>query len=143
MPHEHPLFQFDCEAVLFDLDGVLVDSRRCVERHWLEWAGRHQLNTDKVLHYAHGRSAIETIRLVAPQLDVEREAADFVAGEAYDTAGLVKIPGALENAPFMVDEAAYTANRDYAPVRVSVTELGMVRGQRLFALEIWPVSFNS
>jgi sugar-phosphatase len=96
MPHEHHVFQFDCDAVLFDLDGVLVDSRRCIERHWLEWASQHQLNPDRVLHYAHGRRAVETIRLVAPHLDAEREAAGLVAGETYDTAGLVKIPGALE-----------------------------------------------
>jgi mannitol-1-/sugar-/sorbitol-6-phosphatase len=97
MPHhEHHLFQYDCDAVLFDLDGVLVDSRYCVERLWLEWAGRHHLNTDKVLHYSHGRRAVETIRVVAPHLDAEAEAAELVAREAQDTAGLVKIPGALE-----------------------------------------------
>jgi len=96
MPHEHHLFQFNCDAVLFDLDGVLVDSRHCVERHWLEWASQHHLNPDKVLHYAHGRRTVETIRLVAPHLDAEREATELEAGEAYDTDGLVKIPGALE-----------------------------------------------
>ncbi|HEX7432936.1 MAG TPA: HAD-IA family hydrolase [Anaerolineaceae bacterium] len=96
IPHEHHLFQFDVDAVLFDLDGVLVDSRHCVERHWLEWAGQHHLNTDKVLHYAHGRRTVETIRLVAPYLNVEREATELETEEAYDTAGLVKIPGALE-----------------------------------------------
>jgi mannitol-1-/sugar-/sorbitol-6-phosphatase len=96
MPHEHHVFQFDCDAVLFDLDGVLVDSRHCVERHWLEWANQHHLNTDKVLHYAHGRRKVETIRLVAPLLDAEREAAELEAVEAQDTAGLAKIPGAPE-----------------------------------------------
>lgn len=97
MPHhEHLIYQFDCDAVLFDLDGVLVDSRHCVERHWLEWASRHNLNKDKVLHYAHGRRTVETIRLVAPQLDAEREAAELEASEAIDTVGLVKITGALE-----------------------------------------------
>jgi sugar-phosphatase len=96
MPHEHHLFQFACDAVLFDLDGVLVDSKHCVERHWLEWANRHHLNTDKVLHYAHGRRTVETIHLVAPLLDAELEARELEAGEANDTAGLVKIPGALE-----------------------------------------------
>ena len=97
MPHhEHPLYQYDCDAVLFDLDGVLVDSRHCVERHWLEWAARNHLNKDKVLHYAHGRRTVETIRMVAPQLDVEREAAELEASEASDTIGLAKIPGALE-----------------------------------------------
>jgi sugar-phosphatase len=96
MAHEPHLFQFNCDAVLFDLDGVLVESRHCVERHWLEWASQHHLNKDKVLHYAHGRRTIETIHLVAPHLDAEREATELEAGEANDTAGLVKIPGALE-----------------------------------------------
>jgi sugar-phosphatase len=97
MPHhENHLFQYDCDAILFDLDGVLVDSRHCVERHWLEWASQHHLNKDKVLHYAHGRRTVETIRLVAPQLDAEREAAELEASEANDTVGLIKIPGALE-----------------------------------------------
>ena len=96
MPHEHSIFQFNCDAILFDLDGVLVDSRHCIERHWQEWASQHQLNLDKVLHYAHGRRTVETIRLVAPELDAEREASELEAAETSDTAGLVKIPGALE-----------------------------------------------
>src|SRR5512133_4079365 len=96
MPHEHPVFQYDCDAILLDLDGVLVDSRHCIERLWKAWASQHAINPDKVLHYAHGRRAVETIRLVAPQLDAEREAAELWAVEARDTTGLVKIPGALE-----------------------------------------------
>ena len=96
MPHEHHFFQFDCDAILFDLDGVLVDSKHCIERHWVEWATRYKLNTDKVLHFAHGRRTLETIRLAAPHLDAEREAAEMEASEAFDTAGLVRIPGALE-----------------------------------------------
>lgn len=96
MPHEHHVFQFDCDAVLFDLDGVLVDSRHCIERLWREWATQRHINVDKILHYAHGRRAVETIRLVAPHLDAEREAADLWAVEARETAGLAKIPGVFE-----------------------------------------------
>ena len=97
MPHHEPhIYQYNCDAILFDLDGVLVDSRLCVERHWLEWADRHHLNKDKVLHYAHGRRTVETIRIMAPHLDAEREAADMEANEAFDIIGLVKIQGALE-----------------------------------------------
>ncbi len=96
MPHEHPTFQYDCEAVLFDLDGVLVDSRHCIEHIWKVWANQHNINVDKVLHYAHGRRAMETIRLVAPHLDAEREAAELWAIEAQETSGLARIPGALE-----------------------------------------------
>ena len=53
-----------------------------------------------------------------------------------------KIPGARENAPFIFDEAAYKANMDYAPERVTLSEVGVARGQRLFLLEIWPLSYN-
>ncbi len=96
MPHEHPTFQYDCDAVLFDLDGVLVDSRHCIEYIWKVWANQRHINVDKVLHYAHGRRATETIRLVAPQLDAEREATELWAIEAHETVGLSRIPGALE-----------------------------------------------
>ena len=76
--------------------GCWWTSRHCVERHWLEWASGHQLNKDKVLHYAHGRRTVETIRLVAPHLDAEGEAAALEARAAVDTTGLVKVAGALE-----------------------------------------------
>lgn len=96
MHHEHHTFQYDCDAVLFNLDGVLVDSRHCIKRLWQNWASQRHINTDKVLHYAHGRRAVETIRLVAPHLDADREAKDFLAIEALETTGLAKIAGALE-----------------------------------------------
>jgi len=35
--------EWDCDAVLFGLDGVLVDSAMCVERHWWRWATEHGL----------------------------------------------------------------------------------------------------
>src|SRR2546426_5912078 len=47
--------QFRCSALLFDLDGVLVDSRAVVERTCRRWALRHQLDPDEVLRIAHGR----------------------------------------------------------------------------------------
>lgn len=96
MPHEHHVFQYDCDAVLFDLDGVLVDSTHCIEHLWRVWASQRNINIDKVLHYVHGRRAVETIRMVAPHLDAEREAAELWAIEAQETNGLVKIPGAVE-----------------------------------------------
>jgi sugar-phosphatase len=83
-----------CKAVLFDLDGVLVDSRACVERHWRRWATQNRLDLDEILKVAHGRRAIETVRLVAPHLDAESEAAALEAAEAVDTVGVVEVSGA-------------------------------------------------
>jgi sugar-phosphatase len=88
------LKQFMCEAILFDLDGVLVNSTVCIERHWNLWAQRHGLDIQKILAVAHGRRSIDTIRLIAPYLPAESEAQLLEQGEAQDTEGLVTYPGA-------------------------------------------------
>jgi sugar-phosphatase len=87
---------FTCQAVLFDLDGVLVDSTPCVTRVWTEWALRHNLDPEHVVHVAHGQKAIETVRKVAPQLDAEREFRIIEKMELDDTDGLRLLPGAKE-----------------------------------------------
>lgn len=87
---------FSCSAILFDLDGVLVDSTRQVDREWREWASRKGVDGDAVMAIAHGVRTIEVIRLVAPHLDVEAEAAAIENHEAHDQTGVVVMPGALE-----------------------------------------------
>jgi sugar-phosphatase len=87
---------FRCKAILFDLDGVLVDSAECVERTWRRWATDHHLNPESVIALAHGRRAIETVRLVAPQLVAEVELASLAASEATTTEGVYEIMGARE-----------------------------------------------
>ena len=84
-----------CRAILFDLDGVLVDSRRCIELIWHAWAARRGLDPAPFLRVAHGRRTSETIRMVAPDLDVATAAAELDAMEAVETRGLTPAPGAL------------------------------------------------
>ena len=90
----HAVGEFLCDAILFDLDGVLIDSTACVERHWGAWARRHGLETERVISMAHGVRNIETMRRLAPDSDVEQEAADFAALEVEDTSGIVAVQGA-------------------------------------------------
>ena len=85
-----------CEAVLFDLDGVLIDSTSCIVRHWTAWATRHGLDASAVLRVVHGLRTVETMRLVAPHLDAEAEAERYTAGELADTDGVVVMEGALQ-----------------------------------------------
>jgi mannitol-1-/sugar-/sorbitol-6-phosphatase len=105
----------DCAAILFDLDGVLIDSTTCVERHWRDWAEQHGLDALRILRIAHGVRNVDTMRLLAPHLDVEKEAAVFAAGEVADTAGVVAIEGAsqiieiLEGARWAVVTSCSTA----------------------------------
>ncbi len=83
-----------CRAILFDLDGVLVDSRECIELIWHAWAGERGLDPAEFLRVAHGRRIAETLRLVAPQLDAAAEAAVLDAMEEVETRGLRAAPGA-------------------------------------------------
>ncbi len=86
----------DCNAILFDLDGVLVDSAACVERHWRRWANSHGLDAERILRVAQGRRTAETIATVAPHLDAELESAELVRGEENDVVGVYEVAGARE-----------------------------------------------
>ena len=85
-----------CGAILFDLDGVLMDSRVCVERHWTRWANGHGFDVARVLAEAHGRRTTDTIRAVAPSLDIEAEARLIEGAESVDFEGVTTLPGAAE-----------------------------------------------
>jgi len=87
---------FSCAAILFDLDGVLCDSTRQVDREWREWAARKGVAGDAVMAIAHGVRTIEVIRRVAPHLDAESEAAAIENHEAQDQRGVTVMPGALD-----------------------------------------------
>jgi sugar-phosphatase len=87
------MLRFECSAVIFDLDGVLVDSAAHVERQWRRWAAARGMPPEPLLRVCHGRRALETIRLAAPHLDAEAEAA-ALAAEASTDDELHALPGA-------------------------------------------------
>ncbi len=84
------------QAILFDLDGVLVDSTACAGRIWKQWAVEQGLDPEEMVHMAHGRPTIETVRLVAPHLNAEMETKKIEDREVNDVEGLKAIPGAKE-----------------------------------------------
>jgi len=51
-----------CQALLFDMDGVLVDSTDAVARVWRKWAIERGFDPEKVVRAAHGRQASDTVR---------------------------------------------------------------------------------
>jgi sugar-phosphatase len=91
---DEPMNRFNCQSILFDLDGVLVDSTLAVERVWRRWAEEHHLDPERVMEHAHGRRTIETVRIVAPHLNADKENLKVEQMEIQDKEGIVAIPGA-------------------------------------------------
>ena len=117
-------------AILFDLDGVLVDSTACIVRMWRKWAERHGLDPERVLEVGHGRRTIETVRLVAPHLVVADEVAGLEGVESHTTEGIYEVPGARELLERLPDDAwgiVTSGIRSVATLRIRHTGLPMPR----------------
>lgn len=84
------------DAILFDIDGTLVDSTRTVERTWRVWAAQRGLPADEILAVCHGRRTEDTIADFLP----EEERAEAVAAlerlELDDLDEVIALPGARE-----------------------------------------------
>jgi len=82
-------------ALLFDMDGTLVDSTAIVEKIWRRFAQRYQLDAATILADSHGRRTEETVAMFAPAgVQVAEEAARITAEEIADTDGIIEIAGA-------------------------------------------------
>ena len=90
------MIEFRCSAILFDLDGVLIDSTRSVDRQWRAWAREQKIDEEKVMAIAHGVRTIEVIRAVASHLDAEVEVRRLESREAEDQSDVVVMPGAAD-----------------------------------------------
>jgi mannitol-1-/sugar-/sorbitol-6-phosphatase len=83
-----------CSAILFDLDGVLLDSTRVVADQYTRWANEHGLDPAEVMKAAHGVRTVEVVRRVAPHLDAEAETKKIEDREAAAD-NMNAIPGAI------------------------------------------------
>lgn len=84
----------ECEAILFDLDGVLVESGAVIERMWRGWAVRRGLDPDEVMALTPGRRAPDVVRSAAPELDAAAEAEALEEHQVADPHLLREIAGA-------------------------------------------------
>ena len=84
-------------ALLFDMDGTLVDSTAAVERIWGRWAAEHGMRFADFAHTMHGRRAVDIMLAIAPPdigLDLAAEVARIDEEEVVETEGIVPIAGA-------------------------------------------------
>lgn len=82
--------------MLFDMDGVLLDSTHAVARVWHQWAIEHGFDPEEVVRAAHGRPSISTIRDYLPGSDYEAENREVERRELADLEGVIPWPGAIE-----------------------------------------------
>jgi mannitol-1-/sugar-/sorbitol-6-phosphatase len=88
--------QIHCAALLFDMDGVLINSTPAVARVWRRWAIEHSFNPEEVVARAHGRPSLTTVREYLPHADHAAENREVERREIEDLEGIVPLPGALE-----------------------------------------------
>jgi len=51
-----------CFGLLFDMDGVLVDSTAAVARAWTNWAIKQGMVPEFVIKTAHGRTSLASVQ---------------------------------------------------------------------------------
>ncbi|CAN5336203.1 HAD-IA family hydrolase [soil metagenome] len=82
-------------AILFDMDGTLLESSAAVTRVWTEFADRFGLSIDEIMATSHGVRMAETVQRYAPEgTDVAAVVADLSDWELHDNDGVVALDGA-------------------------------------------------
>lgn len=112
--------------MLFDMDGVLLDSTHAVARVWHQWAIEHGFNPEEVVRAAHGRPSISTIRDYLPGSDCEAENREVERRELADLEGIVPWPGAIKLLRSLPPERwaiVTSCTRPLAEVRLRAGEL--------------------
>ncbi len=129
LPAESATITLTARAVLFDMDGTLVDSTAVVEQVWGEFAARYGLDIGEILRTSHGVQAGDTVRRFAPAgSDVVALTAELGAMERVRTEGIVALPGAadlLRSLPADAVALVTSADRVLAGIRMEAAGLAM------------------
>jgi mannitol-1-/sugar-/sorbitol-6-phosphatase len=121
--------QISCNALLVDMDGVLVDSTPAVARVWSRWARKHNLDPDYVVHFSHGRTSLTSIRELLPHADPAVHLSEnrwMEQGEIEEISDVVALPGAqqlLATVPPSQLAVVTSSTRALAEVRLRATGL--------------------
>ena len=120
------MVQIQCEALLFDMDGVLVNSTPAVARVWRRWAIERGFNPEDVVARAHGRPSLTTVKEFLPDADHDAENREVERREIADLEGVVPLPGALDLLSSLPDDRwtiVTSCTRALAEVRIRAAGL--------------------
>lgn len=122
--------EISCAALLFDLDGVLINSTPAVARVWRQWAVEHGFNPEEVVARAHGRPSLTTVREFLPNVDHQVENREVERREIEDLDGVVPLPGALDLLSSLPEDRwtiVTSCTRPLAEVRIKAAGLPLPR----------------
>jgi sugar-phosphatase len=122
--------QIRCAGLLFDLDGVLINSTPAVARVWRRWALERGFNPEEVVSRAHGRPSLTTVREYLPKANHELENREVERREIEDIEGVVPLPGALELLRSLPEDRwtiVTSCTRALAEVRIKAAGLPLPR----------------
>ena len=83
------------EAVIFDMDGTLIDSTPAVVRAWTTWASEHGLTADELGRH-HGVPSASVVRALVTEDVYPSALARINELEINDVHDIVVLPGAAE-----------------------------------------------
>ena len=87
------------QGLLFDNDGVLVDSEASVIRSWRRWAVGHELDPAQVMAAVPGRRAADTVAMFVKPEQWDESVAAITRYELEDVDGTTAVPGVLDLVP--------------------------------------------
>ncbi|KRF23181.1 HAD-IA family hydrolase [Phycicoccus sp. Soil803] len=114
-------------AVLFDMDGTLIDSIPTVVRSWLRWAQEEGVDPHDLAGF-HGVPARGVISALLPPERVESAFERIEAIEIADTEGITVLPGTLDALAVLTGDPelcaiATSCTRPLADARLVATAL--------------------
>ncbi len=124
------------KAILFDFDGVLINSDPVYERHWQQWADAHGASYEHIISIHHGIPAVRTISIVAPHLDPVYEANQFLVNAVTDLDGLLAPAGVKSFLPRLPADRWAIATSSYRQmVGEQLAYLGLPEPRVLVTIE--------
>ena len=112
-------------AVIFDMDGTLVDSTPAVVRSWMTWAQERGIPAERLLGW-HGVPAASIVTALVPPEEVDDALARITELEVGDVADIVVLPGVLDAFDALVGAhfaIATSCTRDLADARIGAAQL--------------------